>query len=257
MNHLLSNKPIRYALAVITLIAGAWLIAGPITGGDTDVAKAASASRASERAEAARISEQSTAQNARVKLIAAATARAEKAAEAARIAKADAARLKAAAAARANRKARAAAVAAAKRKVWIRPMKGDLTSGFGYRWGAAHEGVDISNGGGTPVYAAASGTVVEAACTSPSCSHPGSMAMSGYGNKVDIQHAGGVMTRYGHLTRYVVHTGQRVTVGQLIGYEGQTGNVTGPHLHLEVHVGGEAVDPIPFFARKGVKLAIG
>ncbi len=256
MNYLSTNKPMHYALMVTTLVAGGWLVAGPIAGHDTNVANASASSRASEQ-RAVQAQAETAAKTAALATQAQLQAADAAKAEAARVRAADAARAKAAAATRANRKARAAAAAAAERKAWIRPMRGDLTSGFGYRWGTAHEGIDISNGGGTPVYAAASGVVVEAACTSPSCSHPGSMSMSGYGNKVDIQHAGGVLTRYGHLTRYVVETGQKVTVGQLIGYEGQTGNVTGPHLHFEVHVGEEAVDPIAFYARKGINLAKG
>jgi len=260
MNHLLTNKPMHYALMVTTLVAGGWLVAGPIAGTDTSVANASARTRASEQRAAqaqAEAAATTAAQASQAQLLAAEAARAEAEAEAARIKAADAARAKTAAATRANRKARAAAAAAAQRKAWIRPMRGDLTSGFGFRWGTAHEGIDIANGGGTPVYAAANGVVVEAACSSFSCSHPGSMSMSGYGNKVDIEHAGGVLTRYGHLSRYVVEAGQKVTAGQLIGYEGETGNVTGPHLHFEVHVGDEAVDPISFYAQKGINLAKG
>lgn len=78
--------------------------------------------------------------------------------------------------------------------------------------------------------------------------------MSGYGNMVDIQHTGGVVTRYGHLLRYVVKVGQKVKAGDVIGYEGSTGNSTGSHLHFEVHVNGEPVDPVPFMSQRGVKL---
>jgi murein DD-endopeptidase MepM/ murein hydrolase activator NlpD len=263
--NLTKNRRILYALAAVPLAATGWIVAGPMAGDGTDTATASSRPSAAAAAKTARseVSVEKAAQAAEAakraqaaKAAAAAQARAAaaaraKAAEAARIKAAEAARK--AAAERANRSGRAAAAA----RAWIRPMRGDLTSGFGDRWGTAHEGVDIANGGGTPVYAAAAGVVAEARCTSPSCSHPGSLSMSGYGNKVDIEHAGGVMTRYGHLSRYVVRAGQRVRAGQLIGYEGATGNVTGPHLHFEVHVGGQAINPIPFYARKGVNLRVG
>jgi murein DD-endopeptidase MepM/ murein hydrolase activator NlpD len=152
---------------------------------------------------------------------------------------------------RASRRARTAP--ATLRPAWVRPMKGTLTSRFGRRWGTAHEGIDIT-GGGRGVYAASDGIVAEARCASPDCSGPGSLAMPGYGNKVDLSHRGGVVTRYAHLKRFVVRTGQRVKAGQLIGYEGETGNVTGPHLHFEVLVGESAVDPVRFLARRGVHL---
>jgi len=248
MNHT-TTKPVRYALATAALAVTALSVGVPMANASHNTDHLSTATPPSASPAADEIGAAARAAAAQQSL-----ARAK--AEAARAAKVEAARK--AAAARANRKARAAkAKAAAAARAWIRPMRGDLTSTFGYRWGTVHAGIDISNGGGTPVYAAAAGVVAEAACTSASCSHPGSLGMSGYGNKVDIQHAGGVMTRYGHLTRYVVRTGQRVTAGQLIGYEGATGNVTGPHLHLEVLIGGEAVDPIPFFTRKGVNLRNG
>jgi murein DD-endopeptidase MepM/ murein hydrolase activator NlpD len=254
------HRSIRSALPAAVLVAGGWVLAGPMPGDGASAssrpsAAAARTDRATEArqaeaaAEAARLK---AAEAARLKAAADARATAAKAkADAAARAKADAARK--AAAARASRRARAAAAL----RAWVRPMRGDLTSGFGYRWGTAHQGVDIANGGGTPVYAAATGVVAEARCSSPSCAYEGSLGMTGYGNKVEIRHAGAVLTRYAHLSRYVVRAGQQVRAGQLIGYEGATGNVTGPHLHLEVLVGGEAVNPIPFFARKGVNLRAG
>ncbi len=154
--------------------------------------------------------------------------------------------------ARASRRARTAPPKP--RPAWVVPMRGELTSRFGQRWGAAHEGIDITAGGGRPVYAASDGTVAEAQCSSPDCSGPGGMGMPGYGNKVDLSHRGGIVTRYAHLKRFVVRTGQRVRAGQLIGYEGETGNVTGPHLHFEVLIGESAVDPLRFLAKRGVQL---
>jgi murein DD-endopeptidase MepM/ murein hydrolase activator NlpD len=135
-------------------------------------------------------------------------------------------------------------------------MRGTVSSGFGARWGTQHAGIDISDGhgAGAPVFAASSGTVREARCTSPDCSRPGSISMPGYGNKVDIAHAGGVVTRYAHLLRITVKPGQRVVPGQLVGFEGATGNVTGAHLHFEVLKGGAATNPLPFLASRGVRL---
>jgi murein DD-endopeptidase MepM/ murein hydrolase activator NlpD len=135
-------------------------------------------------------------------------------------------------------------------------MRGSVSSGFGYRWGSRHAGIDLANGsgGGSPVFAASAGTVIEARCTSPDCAHPGGLSMPGYGNKVDIAHAGGVMTRYGHLVEFVVRAGQHVKRGQLVGFEGATGNVTGPHLHFEVHAGGRAIDPLPYLRAHGVRV---
>ncbi len=254
--NLTKNMSIRYALAVAGLVVttgGTALVAGATTdqvdassGPDPRALAAHAAADAAKEAELARVA-------ASARLQAERESKARAAADAARAART-------ASVARASRKARAAAAAkaAAKRRpAWVRPMRGDLTSGFGFRWGTTHAGVDIANGGGTPIYAAAAGVVAAAECSSPSCSGPGSLGMSGYGNKVDIAHAGGVVTRYGHMSRYVVRAGQRVTAGQLIGYEGETGNVTGPHLHLEVLIDDEAVNPIPYFARKGVNLRKG
>ncbi|MDQ1659510.1 MAG: hypothetical protein QOD41_4593 [Cryptosporangiaceae bacterium] len=155
-----------------------------------------------------------------------------------------------------TRNAARAARSAPRRVVprWVLPMRGSLSSGFGVRWGVLHAGIDLANGsgGGSPVFAASAGTVTAARCTSPDCSHRGSLAMPGYGNMIDIAHAGGVTTRYGHLERMVVRPGQHVVAGSLIGFEGATGNVTGAHLHFEVHVGGSAINPLPFLRAHGL-----
>ena len=114
---------------------------------------------------------------------------------------------------------------------WTWPVNGTVTSEFGYRWGRQHEGIDIGAPSGTPVYAANSGTV----------SYAG--AMGGYGNMVLVDHGGGIVTAYAHQTSIVVSTGTRVSAGQQVGTVGSTGNVTGPHLHFEVRVGGSARNP--------------
>ncbi|ADB73465.1 M23 family metallopeptidase [Geodermatophilus obscurus] len=137
---------------------------------------------------------------------------------------------------------------------WIRPTAGQVTSGFGPRWGTLHAGVDIAGPRDTPVYAASDGIVVRAECTSAYCNRDGNLDLGGYGNLVELDHGGGVTTRYGHLSAYTVTAGQTVTAGTLIGFQGSTGNSTGVHLHLEVRIDGTPVDPVPWLADRGVDL---
>ncbi len=119
---------------------------------------------------------------------------------------------------------------------YIWPAKGVLTSGYGWRWGKMHRGIDIANSTGTPIYAASAGTVEKAGWNS-----------GGYGNVVDIRHDDGSLTRYGHNSRILVQAGQRVQQGQPIAAMGSTGFSTGPHSHFEVHPSGKgAVNPIAF-----------
>ncbi|UOY00007.1 M23 family metallopeptidase [Blastococcus sp. PRF04-17] len=137
---------------------------------------------------------------------------------------------------------------------WIRPTAGTLTSGYGPRWGTLHAGVDIAGPRGSPVYAAAGGTVLMAACTSTYCDRDGGLGLAGYGNLVELDHGGGVTTRYGHLSTYTVLPGQRIGAGALLGFQGSTGNSTGVHLHFEVRIDGAPVDPVPWLAERGVDL---
>ncbi len=119
---------------------------------------------------------------------------------------------------------------------FIWPAKGLLTSGFGWRWGRMHKGIDIAAPIGTPVVAAAAGIVVSAGWNS-----------GGYGNLVDIQHSDGSLTRYAHNNRILVRVGQQVEQGEQISEMGSTGYSTGPHCHFEVHPSGHgAVNPIAF-----------
>jgi murein DD-endopeptidase MepM/ murein hydrolase activator NlpD len=116
------------------------------------------------------------------------------------------------------------------------PARGTLTSGYGWRWGRMHRGIDIAGPVGTPVMAAASGVVVSAGWNS-----------GGYGNLVDIRHADGSMTRYAHNSRLLVRAGQEVRQGQQIAEMGSTGFSTGPHLHFEVHLpNAGTVNPIAY-----------
>jgi murein DD-endopeptidase MepM/ murein hydrolase activator NlpD len=114
------------------------------------------------------------------------------------------------------------------------PAKGTLTSGYGWRWGRMHKGIDIANSVGTPIYASADGVVEKAGWSS-----------GGYGNVVDIRHLDGSMTRYGHNSKLLVQRGQQVHQGQIIASMGSTGFSTGPHSHFEIHPSGkDAVNPI-------------
>src|SRR5262245_23327514 len=117
---------------------------------------------------------------------------------------------------------------------FIWPVNGPVTSGFGWRWGRMHEGIDIGVGYGTPIHAAAAGRVVYAGW------------MSGYGNLVAIDHGGGVSTAYGHQSSIAVGLGQVVSQGQTIGYVGCTGYCFGRHLHFEVRINGSPVDPLGY-----------
>jgi murein DD-endopeptidase MepM/ murein hydrolase activator NlpD len=114
------------------------------------------------------------------------------------------------------------------------PVSGPVTSPFGWRWGRMHEGIDIAVPSGTPVHAAAAGTVIYAGW------------MGGYGNLVAIDHGGGISTAYGHNTSVAVAVGQSVTQGQVIAYSGSTGHSTGPHVHFEVRVDGSPRDPLGY-----------
>jgi murein DD-endopeptidase MepM/ murein hydrolase activator NlpD len=126
----------------------------------------------------------------------------------------------------------APAVPSAAGLIW--PVSGPITSPFGARWGSFHEGVDFGVSFGTPIHAAAAGTVVWCGW------------MSGYGNLVVIDHHNGLATAYGHQSSIAVGCNQSVAQGQVIGYVGDTGHSTGPHLHFEVRVNGAPVDPLGY-----------
>ncbi|CPY64252.1 metalloprotease yebA [Mycobacteroides abscessus] len=121
------------------------------------------------------------------------------------------------------------------------PTNGTFTSGFGYRWGALHGGIDIANSIGTPIVAAADGVVI---ATGPT---------AGYGAWVKIRHSDGTVTLYGHINTWEVSVGQRVMAGDRIATIGNRGNSTGPHLHFEVLLGGsQRIDPQGWLANKGL-----
>lgn len=118
---------------------------------------------------------------------------------------------------------------------YIKPISGGrFTSGFKKRWGRMHKGVDWACPIGTAVMASCGGTVVQAGWS------------SGYGNCITIRHPDGKQTRYGHLSKILVSSGQTVTQGQKIALSGNTGRSTGPHVHFEIIINGSQVNPLPY-----------
>lgn len=136
-------------------------------------------------------------------------------------------------------RARRAVAAPPRRPDWVRPISGRLTSGYKYRWGRMHTGIDIAAPYGTPVRAVGDGEVIEAG------------RESGYGNIVKIRHDDGTVTYYAHNSRILVYSG-RVRAGDIIAKEGNTGHSTGPHVHFEVRISGGAINPIPWLAKRGI-----
>jgi murein DD-endopeptidase MepM/ murein hydrolase activator NlpD len=115
-----------------------------------------------------------------------------------------------------------------------------LSSGYGMRVHpvtgrlARHNGIDIPAPHGTPIYATADGVVGRA------------QRLGGYGLYVEVEHGNGIQTRFGHMSSFIVASGQRVKKGDILGYVGSTGRSTGNHLHYEVRIAGTPVNPIPF-----------
>ncbi|MCB2078076.1 MAG: peptidoglycan DD-metalloendopeptidase family protein [Novosphingobium sp.] len=115
-----------------------------------------------------------------------------------------------------------------------------ISSGFGYRHdpftgaGAFHAGLDFRGPRGTPIYAAATGTVSFAG------------VKQGYGKCIEIDHGNGLMTRYAHMSRFAANLGEKIEAGTVIGAIGSTGRSTGPHLHFEVRINDRPVNPRPF-----------
>lgn len=120
---------------------------------------------------------------------------------------------------------------------FIWPVNGPIVSPFGPRWGRMHTGIDIAAGTGTPIRAAAAGTVALIQSEGSS---------GGYGNYTCIQHSGSISTCYAHQSSIGVSGGQQVSQGQVIGAVGCTGHCFGPHLHFEVRANGVPVDPLGY-----------
>ncbi|WP_375000096.1 peptidoglycan DD-metalloendopeptidase family protein [Aeromicrobium sp. CTD01-1L150] len=133
---------------------------------------------------------------------------------------------------------------------WTAPMKGRLTSPFGPRMHPItgvqklHDGQDIANGGGTPIHAAAAGTVKVAGM------------QPAWGVNVLIEHGGGIVSRYAHMAMgsLKVSAGETVSAGQQLGVEGSTGFSTGAHLHFSIYDDGKPIDPLSFMKERGVEL---
>ncbi len=124
---------------------------------------------------------------------------------------------------------------------WPTPGYTKITSPYGYRIHPItgqlkfHSGIDIGAAGGTPTVAAMDGTVTI------------SVYSNSYGNYVEIDHGGGVRTRYAHMSRRLCTVGDSVTQGETIGLVGSTGNSTGNHCHFEVRINGTTYDPMQYF----------
>jgi len=118
---------------------------------------------------------------------------------------------------------------------FIMPVSGySLSSTFGYRWGRMHEGVDLACATGTPIHASDGGTIIRAGW------------YSGYGECVEISHGNGYVTRYGHCSKILVSTGDKVYQGQTIALVGNTGNSYGSHCHFEIRINGSARNPLKY-----------
>jgi murein DD-endopeptidase MepM/ murein hydrolase activator NlpD len=147
-------------------------------------------------------------------------------------------------------------------------VHGTVGSGFRTKDRPGHDGVELIVPTGTPIHAAAAGTVTVGRCNAVDvrtgadwgCDRAGDPVLTrGCGRYVDIDHVGGVVTRYCHqLVQPSVHGGQHVAAGQVIGVVGSSGHFTGPHLHFEIHLGDHtpatAVDPVRFMAEVGAPL---
>ncbi|GAB2644907.1 hypothetical protein GCM10027088_22150 [Nocardia goodfellowii] len=139
----------------------------------------------------------------------------------------------------------AAAEASKLRPLFAKFAAGNYTSGYGARWGVQHLGIDVAGPIGTPIYAVADGTVIEAG------------PAAGFGMWVRLLHDDGTVTIYGHIDTATVSQGQRVLAGDQIATMGNRGFSTGPHVHFEVWLNGvDKVDPVPWLATRGIGLGV-
>ncbi|PZF92870.1 M23 family metallopeptidase [Micromonospora deserti] len=130
-------------------------------------------------------------------------------------------------------------------EVWLLPLQGyDFSSPYGMRWGKLHTGVDLVAPEGTPYVAIHDGTVTKAGW------------FGGYGYTVIVQHPDGSEAIYGHSSAVSVREGQQVKAGDQLGLVGNTGHSYGSHLHLEIHVKGEPLDPVPWLQDRGVDIQL-
>ena len=124
----------------------------------------------------------------------------------------------------------------------VAPTTGIFTSGYEWRWGSFHDGIDIANSTGTPIYAAKKGTVID------------SGPQTGYGNWIRIKHEDGYTTLYGHMNKLYVEVGQEVEAGEYIADMGNEGFSTGPHLHFGVYntQTGESINPLEWLTENKI-----
>ena len=127
-------------------------------------------------------------------------------------------------------------------RLFVRPGVGRLTSSYGRRWGRLHAGIDLAAGVGAPISAVTNATVLSAGWE------------GGYGRCVRLVHSDGTVTVYAHMSSISVNKGERVSAGERIGREGNTGQSTGPHLHFEVRINGTPVNPVSWLRKRGVAL---
>ncbi|MGH3680794.1 MAG: M23 family metallopeptidase [Natronosporangium sp.] len=144
---------------------------------------------------------------------------------------------------------------------WTQPVIAPIVSEFRSAERPDHDGVDLGAARGTPISAASDGVVSVAACNvvpaSHGCDQDGSPSVQGCGWYVDIQHKDGVVTRYCHMaTQPQVQVGEEVAAGQYIGVVGSSGHSSGPHLHFEVRLGSDPVDPVAFMEWNGAGLGL-
>jgi murein DD-endopeptidase MepM/ murein hydrolase activator NlpD len=129
--------------------------------------------------------------------------------------------------------------------VWALPLTGyDFTAPYGVRWGELHSGIDLSAQEGTPYNAIHAGVVTKAGW------------YGGYGYCVIVQHPDGSESIYGHSSQLLVKEGQQVKAGDKLGLVGNTGHSYGSHLHLEIHVNGAPIDPVPWLGDRGVDIKL-
>ncbi|UZJ25151.1 peptidoglycan DD-metalloendopeptidase family protein [Rhodococcus antarcticus] len=137
---------------------------------------------------------------------------------------------------------RASRAATLRSGLFAQPTTGRITSPYGPRGGTNHNGVDIANAIGTPIYAVADAVVVDAG------------PASGFGLWVRLRHGDGTITLYGHIDSYAVSVGQRVSAGEQIARMGNRGQSSGPHLHIEVQTPAGRVDPVAWLSERGVPI---
>lgn len=134
---------------------------------------------------------------------------------------------------------------ATEQDVWLLPLQGyEFNSPYGMRWGKLHTGIDLVAPEGTPFVAIHAGTVTKAGW------------FGGYGYAVIVQHPDGSEAIYGHSSEVSVKEGQQVKAGDQLGLVGNTGHSYGSHLHLEIHVNGEPLDPVPWLQEREVDIKL-